>query len=158
MLQSYVDRVDRYGAAGWACDDAHPQAPLHLLVLDNDRLVARVLANRYRADLEAAGIGNGRHGFEVEFPAALPASERHVVRICREADGADLERSPVVLDPPPPSSAMARELLAEMLAGEPGDDELASLIDCMVEWKAACKSGSDSILVQVGQPGPITRA
>ena len=62
-------------------------------------LVARVLANRYRADLEADGIGDGRHGFHFDFPRALSSQERHVIRVCREADGVDLERSPIVLAP-----------------------------------------------------------
>jgi len=87
MLRSYIDLVDRHRVSGWARDDDQPDAPLSLLILDNDALVARVLANHYRPDLEAAGIGTGRHGFRFEFPTPLSLAERHVVRVYREADG-----------------------------------------------------------------------
>ena len=58
------------------------------------RLVARVLANQYRGDLEKAGIGNGRHAFAVSIPAGLSLLTRHVIRACREEDGLDISRSP----------------------------------------------------------------
>ena len=67
MTRAFVDLVDRHQVAGWAPDDSQPDAPLRLLILDNDVLVARVLANRHRADLEAAGIGGAE---------ANPVSER----------------------------------------------------------------------------------
>jgi hypothetical protein len=30
-------------------------------------MIARVVANRYRNDLDAAGLGSGRHGFRLPF-------------------------------------------------------------------------------------------
>src|SRR4051794_11616635 len=115
MLRGFIDGADRHRIAGWAQDDAQPDAPLSLLILDNENLVARVLANRYRADLEAAGIGDGRHGFEFDFRNPLPPGERHVIRVCREADGVDIERSPVLLGLPAPALADARRLLSDLL-------------------------------------------
>ena len=97
--KGYLDVASRTQIEGWAQDVAQPGASLSLLILDSDVLVARVLANRYRADLEADGIGDGRHGFHFDFPRALSSQERHVIRVCREADGVDLERSPIVLAP-----------------------------------------------------------
>src|SRR5204862_5643459 len=98
MLRSHVDVVSRREVAGWAQDDAQPDTPVSLLILDNDELVGRVLANRHRPDLEAAGIGSGRHAFRYEFTSPLSAGERHVIRVCRERDGANLHRSPVILE------------------------------------------------------------
>ncbi len=89
-------------------------------------------ANRYRADLEAAGIGDGRHGFQFDFPIPLPPAERHVIRVCREADGTDLEGSPAILEAPPPSIADARDALAGILAGLP-DGELEPTIDLLAD-------------------------
>ena len=42
-----------------------------LQILDNGLPIARVLANRSRADLADAGIGSGRHGFDVIIPGGL---------------------------------------------------------------------------------------
>src|SRR5437764_14950812 len=100
MLRSFLDEVSRERIAGWAQDEAQPDAPLSLLILVDDALAARVLANRHRPDLAAAGIGDGRHGFRFEFPDSLSSRERHVVRLCREADGTDLSGSPAVLETP----------------------------------------------------------
>jgi glycosyltransferase involved in cell wall biosynthesis len=133
MLRSFLDLADRHRVAGWAQDDVQPNAPLSLLILANDALVARVLANRYRADLEAAGIGNGRHGFQFDFLHPLPPGERHVIRVCREADGTELDRSPVELGPRQPPAVGAQQLLASLLEGDLSDAELVRSIDLMVE-------------------------
>lgn len=104
-LRGYLDRVSRSRIEGWAEDETQPGAPLSLLILVNDVLVARVLANRYRPDLAAAGIGDGRHGFQFDLPEPLSSEERYIFRVRREADGVDLERSPAVLDPAPTDRA-----------------------------------------------------
>lgn len=114
MLRSFLDEVSRNRIAGWAQDDAQPNAPLRLLILVNDTLVARVLANRHRPDLAAAGIGDGRHGFRFDFPDGLASSGRYVVRVCREADGSDLEGSPAVLEPAQPLDGLAYEQLTDL--------------------------------------------
>src|SRR5262245_15881724 len=87
--------------AGWAQDQTRPDEPVSLLIFDKDRLVGRVLADRYRADLEARGIGDGKHAFEFDFPVPLSADEPRASRVCREIDGVELERSTAVVEPPP---------------------------------------------------------
>src|SRR5437763_3497292 len=133
MLRSFLDEVGRYRIAGWAQDEAQPDAPLSLLILVNDALVARVLANRHRPDLAAAGIGDGRHGFRFEFPDSLSLGERHVVRVCRETDGSDLAGSPVVLEPVSLSDELAHEALAEIDLAALSDDALARGIELTAE-------------------------
>ncbi len=49
MLKGNLDLVNLRQAAGWAQDDAQPDVPVSLLVIDNDKLLGRILANRYRA-------------------------------------------------------------------------------------------------------------
>src|SRR3954469_1633873 len=129
MLRSFLDEISRERIAGWAQDGAQPDAPLSLLILVDDALAARVLANRHRPDLAAAGIGDGRHGFRFEFPDSLPSGERQVVRVCREADGSDLAGSPVVLEPVSPSDELAHEALAEIDLAALSDDALARGIE-----------------------------
>jgi glycosyltransferase involved in cell wall biosynthesis len=103
------------------------------LILVDDALVARVLANRHRPDLAAAGIGDGRHGFRFEFPNGLTLGERHVVRVCREADGADLAGSPALLEPAQPSDRLAHEGLADIDLAALSDAALTRGIELTAE-------------------------
>jgi glycosyltransferase involved in cell wall biosynthesis len=133
MLRSFLDEVSRHRIAGWAQDEAQPDAPLSLLILVDDGLAARVLANRHRPDLAAAGIGDGRHGFCFEFANGLSPGERHIVRVCREADGSDLAGSPVVLEPASPTDKPAHESLADIDLAALSDDALARGIELTAE-------------------------
>jgi glycosyltransferase involved in cell wall biosynthesis len=103
------------------------------LILVDDALVARVLANRHRPDLAAAGIGDGRHGFRFEFPNGLSLDEPHVVRVCREADGADLAGSPALLEPAQPSDRLAHQALADVDLAALSDAALARGIELTAE-------------------------
>ena len=73
---------------GWAQSLAYPDAPVCLEVLVDGAVVALGYAKAYRADLAAAGIGDGRHAFDVALPPALPGGAAVTVR--RAADGAML--------------------------------------------------------------------
>ena len=58
-------------------------------------MVGRMKADRFRADLRAAGLGSGCHGFELALPAR---TARGTLQVRRIADGAILGRpSPVAL-------------------------------------------------------------
>jgi hypothetical protein len=90
--QSYLDSVTRQRITGWAWDRTRPDQPVMLQVIDNGRLIARVIANRYRADLEQAGIGNGRYGFDLDIPGGLSSLSAHVVHVQYAVDGQDIEQ------------------------------------------------------------------
>jgi hypothetical protein len=77
---------------GWARDASHPDAPVCLTVIAGGRVVGDVLANRYRGDLAAAGVGHGRHAFAARI-AALPAGA--AIELRRAADGALLAAIPM---------------------------------------------------------------
>src|ERR1700691_1932279 len=55
--RGHLDSVSRERIEGWAYDPRDPTTPMALVVVDNGEVIAKVLANRYRKDLEAAGIG-----------------------------------------------------------------------------------------------------
>lgn len=59
---------------GWAVDEAAPDVPVELDVLLDGQLYMRLPANRYRPDLDHAGIAGGRAGFS----CALPARGGHI--------------------------------------------------------------------------------
>ena len=97
-LQGNLDGLDGTTIGGWAFDPAHPDTPVNLEILDGDGLIARVTANRFRADLEAAGIRDGRHGFELRLSRPLSSHTRHEIRVRRLADGRELPGCPLTIE------------------------------------------------------------
>jgi hypothetical protein len=91
-LRGFIDAITLRAISGWAQNIEHPEAPVCLDILTGSRLIGRVLANRYRADLERAGLGSGRHAFEFAPPGGLncPAA---TIEVRRSHDGASLNRS-----------------------------------------------------------------
>jgi hypothetical protein len=88
-LRGHVDAAGPRRIAGWAQNTEHPEAPVCLDIYAGDRLLGQILANRYREDLERAGLGSGRHGFEFTPPAAL-AFAPEAIEVRRSLDGAPL--------------------------------------------------------------------
>ncbi len=76
--------------AGWAWDATQPAIPQSVDVYDGATRIATVLANAYRADLKAAGVGGGAHGFTLPTPAALKTGAAHTVQVLLTATGASL--------------------------------------------------------------------
>jgi ELWxxDGT repeat protein len=91
-LRGYVDLVSAERIAGWAQNADHPEAPVCLDIHAGGRLIGQTLANRYRGDLQQAGLGSGCHGFEFAPPAGLNFSPE-TVEVCRSLDGAPLDFS-----------------------------------------------------------------
>ena len=71
--------------------------PVLLEVVDNGVVIAEVLAKQYRGDLEAAGIGDGRHAFRLQLPQLLDPCVGHEIVVRRATDGRELERCPVTV-------------------------------------------------------------
>lgn len=63
---------------GWAWDQARPDLAVEVELLIRGQLLAARTADMYRADLEGAGIGSGRHAFAFE---EVPSTEEVSVRI-----------------------------------------------------------------------------
>lgn len=89
-LKGEIDCLASDVVGGWAQNPDHPEAPVCLDIFVNDVLIACTLANRYRADLERAGLGSGHHAFQVSLPDALTEDARRTITICRSLDGARL--------------------------------------------------------------------
>jgi hypothetical protein len=89
QLRGFVDVVSARRIAGWAQDPERPRAAVCVDVFANGRLIGQTLANRYRADLDHAGIGNGRHSFEFSPPAGLCFAP-DAIEVRRSLDGARL--------------------------------------------------------------------
>jgi hypothetical protein len=88
MRKGHVDTVSHILVDGWAADVERPDAALDVDILVNDQRVARVTADRARADLAALGeFGAGRHGFRFTFPEPLSATTTHRISVRYADDG-----------------------------------------------------------------------
>jgi hypothetical protein len=88
-LRGYVDMISGACISGWAQNVEHPEAPVCLEIYADGQLIGQTLANRYREDLERAGLGSGRHSFAFTPPAGL---EIETVEVRRHFDGAPLKQ------------------------------------------------------------------
>ncbi len=70
-VRGFVDVLTTGRVAGWVQLPDRPDAPLCVDVLAAGRWIGCALANVYRRDLVAAGIGQGRYGFELALPADI---------------------------------------------------------------------------------------
>jgi hypothetical protein len=84
-LRGYIDQTGPT-ITGWAQDLAAPDKPVCLQAFAGAHYLATLLANEYRADLRAAGIGDGCHAFSFTPPPGLTQP----VEIRRAGDGAPL--------------------------------------------------------------------
>jgi len=89
-LRGYVDRITAECVAGWAQNLDHPEAPVCLDIFAGGELIGRVLANRYREDLESAGRGSGYHSFAFMPPPGLAFTSEEI-DVRRSLDGVTLE-------------------------------------------------------------------
>ena len=66
---------------GWAYDYSVPDRRVSLMLEVDDEEIGRVIADGYRAGLEHADIGDGRHGFAVNLPARFCDGATHRIAI-----------------------------------------------------------------------------
>lgn len=76
----HVDRYDEGGVHGWAADADALDRTIRVEMVDAaGRRLTHVVADVFRADLLASGIGQGRHGFFMPFPDGFkPVAPVHV--------------------------------------------------------------------------------
>jgi peptidoglycan/xylan/chitin deacetylase (PgdA/CDA1 family)/SAM-dependent methyltransferase len=89
--------------AGWAWDARRPGRRITVELLDGETPIATAVADRYRPDLEAAGIGDGAHSFSLPTPWPLKDGEPHVVSARITGGAFTLEGGPrrIVCQPEP---------------------------------------------------------
>ena len=89
----YADVMSLTEIRGWAWNPATPHQPIAIELMDGETVVLKLVADSYRGDLHANGVGNGCHGFVIASPAAIFQNSRHFVRLRRASDGIDLTNS-----------------------------------------------------------------
>ena len=73
--EGWIDVTNCDTIAGWVWNKRAPTNPLRVDILANGSLVAQVMADVFRQDLQNAGKGDGRHGFSFPTPARLKNSQ-----------------------------------------------------------------------------------
>ncbi len=86
-LHGHVDLLDGQYLCGWAQTAGQPEAPVCLDILLDGAVVARTVANLFRADLREAGIGSGCHSFRVALPKAARSA---LIEVRRASDAMPL--------------------------------------------------------------------
>ena len=89
-LRGYVDAIGPHAIEGWAQNCDVPEAPVCLDIFIGRRCLGQALANRFREDLAAAGLGSGRHAFSFELPEGQTIGAAPV-EVRRSLDGRGLE-------------------------------------------------------------------
>lgn len=80
--------------SGWAFQSDAPDARVRLLLQIDDLTPVEVIADLFRIDLEAAGIGDGCHAFQLPVPSILADGAMHTVFLRDAASGALILDSP----------------------------------------------------------------
>ncbi len=81
-MHGHIDGIDPQGLLdGCAVDAAAPHRPVEVRVLDGERLLAIGPADRMRADVKAAGFGDGFCGFSLSLPEDVFDGRPHSIRV-----------------------------------------------------------------------------
>jgi hypothetical protein len=80
--------------SGWAWNADWPNDPVYVEIRDGSTLKSVVAADQYRADLFAAGKGDGEHGFLYTVPTAFKNGQWHAIHAQLSGTGGELTSSP----------------------------------------------------------------
>ena len=74
-LYGSIDNVEAGIITGWLASQ-NDESPIHVGVICDNKLIGHGIADRFRADLENAGIGKGYHAFEISISPLLCGDNR----------------------------------------------------------------------------------
>jgi glycosyltransferase involved in cell wall biosynthesis len=94
-FRAFVDEVSDRGIDGWIAVSEQPSRRCVVVLRHGDRLLSRAVASEFRADLIAAGIGDGCHAFSLPMPRSLLDGEEHLLEIIEQESGLPLTDEPI---------------------------------------------------------------
>ena len=164
-LEGSIDGKGRSGIRGWVRDPSHPDLAVSITVTAGDMLLERLVANRYRPDLQQAGLGHGRHSFEVRFDPPLPPHRDWLIHVRGELDGQDMPGSPFRVLAASRWDDDAEAGVAGLLAAHASDGELEARIDFLtlhrrrlMELRAASRPERAASAAAERRQAPLPRA
>jgi hypothetical protein len=105
LFEGFVEEIAPGMVRGWCYDPSSADRPTSVRIVVDGKVVASVIADRFRPDLVAAGIGNGCHAFVVNCDAVAPSLIVEVV-----PDGAPDPLPRVAISGSPGQRAFDRQL------------------------------------------------
>jgi hypothetical protein len=88
-LEGLVDNATETRLYGWAWNAAAPDERVSVELRLCEEVVANTVADRMRADLAKAGVGDGRHAFELPLKREWAGRHKDLAVIVRAADGTE---------------------------------------------------------------------
>src|SRR5579863_10032735 len=70
-MRGFIELVEPREIRGWAYDSDRPDYPVKVVATVDDEELGTTVADISRADLGAANVGDGRHGFALVFQPPL---------------------------------------------------------------------------------------
>src|SRR6185312_3910535 len=145
-VAGYVEAATADRLLGWAWSPSKPEERVAVEVLLGDAVVARCTADGLRSDLASAGIGDGRHAFDIQLPEEVRGRIAELRVVARRQDGAVLP-----IGAPP--------------AAEPLSSQLERVLRCIESLAASQRllhRNVQAILTGAGRPDsaleePMTR-
>ena len=93
-LAGFFEIANGKNLIGWVWDSANPGQRLEVGIFDGETLIATVVADQFRPDLETGRVGDGRYGFRVPTPPPLLDGNTHVIHARTIGAGYELKQSP----------------------------------------------------------------
>lgn len=97
QFEGSLDKLEVASLGGWAWDKTQPNLAIKVEIYDGAALLASVTADGFRADLKAAGKGDGRHAFNYALPATLRDGQTHAISVRFAGSPTELPGSPKTL-------------------------------------------------------------
>ena len=90
----HFDMASCSSLLGWVWNSSAPGTRLTVEVVEGSQVVATGTANRYRQDLQQAGIGDGQYAFDIPTPASLKNNQPRTISVRVQGTGYILNNSP----------------------------------------------------------------
>jgi hypothetical protein len=97
QVAKYNGRLDGFvdgTIVGWAYDYNHRDQPVTVVILDGEKLLGEVAADKPRQDLADKKIGTGKHGFAFPIPDNLRDGKPHEIHARIKSSTYELQDSP----------------------------------------------------------------
>lgn len=120
--RGHIDKVHAGRCVGWVQNAANTCERVVIEAVLDGQVVATGKADRHRSGLEKAGIGDGRHGFDLPIPASVwETATLNAALTIRTQDGSPLGTAVL-----PPSDILAAGLKAAKLAEQSKQREVVA--------------------------------
>ena len=89
-IQGVVDNVSAGRIFGWAWNPSSPKERVAIELRLGQEVVAQTVASQERSDLQAAGVGDGFHAFELRLTPELIHRRTEIFVVARTEDGLEV--------------------------------------------------------------------